>query len=273
MIERKTVIVTPDLALEWLDGNTHNRKLYQPVVERLAREMREGRWRLTHQGIAFNKAGVLIDGQHRLWAVVEAKRPIEFEVTRGLEDSAQEVVDIGLRRREVDILQLRGEKVDHVKVGVAKLLAVQLHGRIITQGDVVATFTRYAEAIHWVANAIKPVRGIRLAPVMTAIVRAYISGAASPTELIRFCQVLSDGMMTAPTDQPIILLRNALLAGRADRADQWYGKTERALAAYLKHETIKNLYVAPTELFPLRGETAPNTTKKKPAGKGRVQAR
>jgi hypothetical protein len=164
-------------------------------------------------------------------------------------------------------LQLRGEKVESVMIGMAKALAVQLYGRVISQADVVATFTRYSDAIHWVASAVKPVRGIRLAPVLTAILRAHISGIAPPTALVRFCQVLSDGIMTAPTDQPVILLRNALLSGRGNRTEQWYGKTERALAAYLKGETIKNLYIASTELFPLRDEPK---TKRKPVGRGRV---
>ena len=42
---------------------------YDPWI---ARDMKAGHWRLTHQGIAFDPAGVLIDGQHRLWAIVES---------------------------------------------------------------------------------------------------------------------------------------------------------------------------------------------------------
>ena len=62
--------VGPDLAARWLDGNTHNRPLKQTLVDRFVRDMQAGRWRLTHQGIAFDADGMLIDGQHRLWAIV-----------------------------------------------------------------------------------------------------------------------------------------------------------------------------------------------------------
>ena len=58
--------VTPSQAANWLEGNTHNRPVTQAHVERLAAEMSAGRWRLTHQGIAFSTRGVLLDGQHRL---------------------------------------------------------------------------------------------------------------------------------------------------------------------------------------------------------------
>ena len=37
--------VGPALAFRWLDGNTHNRPASQQHVERLARDMKAGRWR------------------------------------------------------------------------------------------------------------------------------------------------------------------------------------------------------------------------------------
>jgi len=61
--------VSPDMALKWLEGNTHNRPINQAHVNRLAKEITAGRWQLTHQGIAFDTKGILIDGQHRLWAI------------------------------------------------------------------------------------------------------------------------------------------------------------------------------------------------------------
>jgi hypothetical protein len=63
--------MTPALAEDFLTHcNTHNRTLADAHVETLANEMRAGRWQLTHQGIAFSPNRVLLDGQHRLWAVV-----------------------------------------------------------------------------------------------------------------------------------------------------------------------------------------------------------
>jgi hypothetical protein len=35
---------------------------------------------VTHQGIAFDTQGVLVDGQHRLAAIIEADRPVELTV-------------------------------------------------------------------------------------------------------------------------------------------------------------------------------------------------
>lgn len=66
------VHVTPDMAREWLDvGNVDNRTLRHAVVRRYADLMKRGEWRPTHQGVAFS-ARRLIDGQHRLTAIVES---------------------------------------------------------------------------------------------------------------------------------------------------------------------------------------------------------
>lgn len=66
-------VVTPAMATKWLEeGNTHNRKVRDSVVMRYAADMKAGRWKQTHQGIAFNGDGTLLDGQHRLFAIIEA---------------------------------------------------------------------------------------------------------------------------------------------------------------------------------------------------------
>jgi len=55
--------VGPELAIKWLEGNTQNRPIHGGHVQRLAQEILADRWRLTHQGIAFDTEGLLIDGE------------------------------------------------------------------------------------------------------------------------------------------------------------------------------------------------------------------
>lgn len=101
-------IVTPDKAKEYLATNEGNRKLNMRVAGQLASEIREGRWQLTHQGIAFDENGVLIDGQHRLTAVVLADTPAELMVARGVKPSENNLyaIDNGHRRSIRDMLQI-----------------------------------------------------------------------------------------------------------------------------------------------------------------------
>lgn len=101
--------ITPEIAEAWLGRNSHNRALRNRHVEDLAGAIKRGEWRLNGDAIRFAKDGSLLDGQHRLWAVIEAGQPIESLVIRGLERDVQETMDYGARRRLSDALRLRGE--------------------------------------------------------------------------------------------------------------------------------------------------------------------
>jgi hypothetical protein len=49
---------------------------------------------VTHQGIALDTDGVLIDGQHRLAAAVEADQPVDMLVITGVDAATFDVLDI-----------------------------------------------------------------------------------------------------------------------------------------------------------------------------------
>jgi hypothetical protein len=103
-------MVTPVKAGEWLEANTANRPLSKPVVKAFAEAMRRGEWVVTHQGIAFDTSGVLVDGQHRLAAIVEADMPVEVTVFTEVSEGAFDVLDTGKRRNAADVLAIEGEK-------------------------------------------------------------------------------------------------------------------------------------------------------------------
>lgn len=104
-------VITPAIAREYLKKNTdRNRKLSKKVVENYAATMREGNWYATHQGIAFNAKGELIDGQHRLKAIIEANVPVVMNVTRGVEsENGFFAVDIGRKRTMADTINMSDE--------------------------------------------------------------------------------------------------------------------------------------------------------------------
>lgn len=79
-MELKEIIITPEIAQDMLKYNTCNRQLSRNTVAKYARMMKQGEWYLSHQAIAFaeddNGNQILIDGQHRLAAVVQSQTPI-----------------------------------------------------------------------------------------------------------------------------------------------------------------------------------------------------
>ena len=102
--------ITPARAAELLEANTTNRPLSRPVVRSFAEAMRRGEWMVTHQGIAFDVNGVLVDGQHRLAAIIEADRPVELTVFTEVGEGTFDVLDTGKRRTAADVLAIEGEK-------------------------------------------------------------------------------------------------------------------------------------------------------------------
>ena len=99
--------ITPDLARRYLESNLHNRNLSKNRVKQFARDMDEGRWQsYSPQGISCDYEGRLIDGQHRLAAIVESGCSIVMLVIKGLPPQMQDVLDIGANRYMSQILAL-----------------------------------------------------------------------------------------------------------------------------------------------------------------------
>lgn len=91
-------VITPDDAIIWLEERAANRPVSDRVVKDYSRQMKEGWWQDTPQGIAFGVDGKLIDGQHRLWAIVEAKIPIKMNIVWDVPPQAFHIIDRGLPR-------------------------------------------------------------------------------------------------------------------------------------------------------------------------------
>lgn len=74
------VDVTPELALSWLSACKSGRTFSKQRVQKFAVPMRAGQWRLNHNGIAFANDGTLLDGLHRLLAVVSSGKTVPMIV-------------------------------------------------------------------------------------------------------------------------------------------------------------------------------------------------
>jgi hypothetical protein len=91
--------VTPEIAKAFLLFNFDgNRKINNSRIDYYAKQMTNDQWKLTHQGIAFDKAGVLIDGQHRLHAIVQSGKTVPMLVIEDLEHEGFKAMDSGMAR-------------------------------------------------------------------------------------------------------------------------------------------------------------------------------
>lgn len=256
--------VTPELAFHWLEGNTHNRPLSQAKVEDFARQMKAGRWALSPQGISFDTTGLLMDGQHRLWAVIEANVTIRMHVSFNVPPDCRWVLDTGGRRSNQDVLNLTGEvgQVNSLHLATLRAMIAGLSARParFAPREEANLFGRHREAIDFTLGHLgaRIGKGLGTAYTRAVIARAYYS--AERGLLAHFCDVLSSGVTADESDYGIITLRDFLLGlagdgnGRAVKRLR-YAKTEWALDAFLDGRVPKRLFGSDVELFPLPEET------------------
>lgn len=107
-MQTQTILVTPAMARDMLRKNPRNRTLRRSNVHYLANEIKSGRWKLTHQGVAVASDGTLLDGQHRLNAIIEADTSALINVSYDCDPSLFTVIDTGSARTNADVLRIAG---------------------------------------------------------------------------------------------------------------------------------------------------------------------
>lgn len=130
----ETVLVTPELAEEWLSRNYQlNRTINWVKVREYAGDMESGRWNETIANpIRFTKDGTLIDGQQRLSAVVESGCSILMYVQKDLSIDDFNYIDIGAKRKAADFI--RGEKSAKSLAAVSRMTYATKKGTANLQG-------------------------------------------------------------------------------------------------------------------------------------------
>lgn len=260
VVER--ILITPDQAMEWLEKtNTNNRKVSDKHVQRLARDMTEGKWVLTHAGIAFDPEGTLLDGQHRLWAICFSGVAVEMFVWRNVEPQSMMAIDCGKTRSLADILNIAGENGDVSKNHLATLRAMLggfVNPPVLSPSEASEALRRHHDAIRFaVANlpTVTSARGVNTAITRAVVARTYYS--VDRAMLKDFCRKLTTGIVTSGDEGIVVLLRQHLQENRGSSYSQRmlrYGKVQRVLSAWLKAENPSRIYPASIEQFPLPEE-------------------
>lgn len=132
-IETRWVLVTPEIAKLYLVANTENRNQRLKHIDRLVSDMTEDRFLITHQGIAFDENGEMIDGQHRCEAIIESGKNQWMLVTTGLPSEAKRVIDGGAKRAAHDFMPGKFKALR--AGGIRIMLAIEACGYEFTGGE------------------------------------------------------------------------------------------------------------------------------------------
>ena len=230
--------VTPAQAEEWLTRNFRNRSISEDVVAAYARDMANGVWAATHQGIAFNDRDELVDGQHRLKAIIASGRTVRMMVTFGLpakikdaEVTTMDAIDRGRTRSVADQLKIQhGMKNGSVIAAVTATLGTLCYGertRRLSVGQTLEIFRAFEPEVLWLIERRSKEHGLRAAGVLAAFAFALAAERGAKDTKIAAAYELLVGDAKIEAGRPLRYLRDFL---RSDEARLLSRGTDRGVA-------------------------------------------
>lgn len=221
-------IITPEKAREYLKRNCrNNRKIGERRVQNYAKDMAAGAWQLNGEAIKFNKDGILIDGQHRLLAVIKAGVPIKMLVIRDV-DNTVSLYDRGYSRATYSSLLMSGvnkELANTITCGVAKLKLMMSKGRSYYSDNQIEQFlldnadaliTAKAIGCKYTVSKNKTARVCTNNVVFVTALFDAINAGESKKDLEKFCEIISTGFYDDKSQTSAVVCRNDLISRAID---------------------------------------------------------
>lgn len=135
------VEISPDLAKQYLKRNAGNRPLDKSITNYYADQMGDGEWVTdTGEPIKFDISDRLVDGQHRLNAVILHGKPMSFWVCWGVPKEAFLALDKGKKRTAADNFAIRGIK-NHNEVSATVGAYLKIKSNFFDTNKVMASRT------------------------------------------------------------------------------------------------------------------------------------
>jgi hypothetical protein len=221
-IRFETKLVTPEEARELLKNNPRNRSMYLKNVTKYAFDMGRGAWRLnTAEPIKIAENGRLIDGQHRLAAIVEAGVPVDMLFAYNVPEDVMDIIDTGMKRTNSDMFQIRGvDSAPLVSSSIRKFLVYSTTkntnpNSINVPYDII--WNEYEKNTEKWNEIIREIKGLtkNFKFVEPSVLTAWyaICKGISPVDSRIFFDKLVTGIGLTEKD-PILVLRNLMITGK-----------------------------------------------------------
>jgi hypothetical protein len=235
------VVMSPEWANQLLQNNNHNRKLRPNKVAEIAQDIATGRWMLNPQPIAVSSEGWLLDGQHRLRAIILAKQPVPIMLATDCPPECFKTIDIGIVRSNTDFFKIEGIKYaanigpviryvefyrnipgviwNHNSYPMSK---TQIHELYMDQQDA------YDKAIEAGARAYGKCKQVN-----PSILAAMIHLAKNKTKALEYAEQIGSGIGLNVTS-PIYMWRQALINGVTRSRTHGMSNSQLQLAGFIK---------------------------------------
>jgi hypothetical protein len=213
--------ITPELAQYWLCRNHNNRSLRGARISALARDMTNGQWAYTGEAIKFSVDGNLIDGQHRLYAILKSGKSIESLVVVGVAEAAQAYMDCGAKRTAADALAFRGEINSTLTAATCRFAVTLQYQRFsgrdsgVSHAEIMTWMNEHPEIRKNIANVARHASKIDIKPSVMAYALWKMT-ALAPSEAAYFFTDIVEMRTEGPGD-PIYALLSRLRTARQNR--------------------------------------------------------
>jgi len=228
-MKQKTITVTPTIAERYLEHNINNRSIKKGKLEKFAYSLSAGQWVQNGDSIRFDTTGTLIDGQHRLKAVIVSQVPLLNQlVITGLAPEAWRTIDDGTKRTDADLLQRHGVKSASGKAAISKVLMLIERGfspenksqkNLITKEELETWVLEHEDEltrINPVAESASPICGF--SKTALGIVMYEINKHFGPDMEAEFIGGLRDGVPYGDErNDPRVRVRNWMLRKQRQR--------------------------------------------------------
>jgi hypothetical protein len=256
------ITITPGMAEILLTLNVRNRRIRRARVAKIVKALREGRWKYTGDIIRVASDGTLIDGQHRLLAIIEAGRSAVCDVKFGLDPEVFKVLDTQASRSGCDTFHIDGIENSALAAAVCRLVihydAGMPRGRQAIDNDDLLQFARDNPDIAAACTAGQTLaqrHNLKCAP--TPIATAYFlinRSRANRDQSARFFETLRTGLKVVRRRDPAKVLREYIMKDR--RAGEQFANEALlaniliAWAAYKAGKGITTVEPVPGSGFP-----------------------
>jgi hypothetical protein len=245
--------ITPQVAQSWLSKGSNFRVLDKKRAKRMAEDIVANGWALDGNPIKFDSSDALVDGQHRLHAIVLAGISVKAWVMTGADPST---VDTGKARTASQMFRAEGKRYYEVLASAATLLWRHDHGTLSPSHTIVPTLRDVAateEENPLLERAADACAQFRLGPASHLTFLNALISRATPQLAARFTKAMVTGSDLEEGD-PILLFRNRMIVNKASVA-KLHTWTKLALLIvcwnkWHKGEPTRTLRLRSTEEWP-----------------------
>lgn len=249
--------IGPDIARSYMLANTKNRKLNERHMKQLVAAMLASEWWMNGETIIFGADGSLLNGQHRLMAIITSGVEVDVLVVRGIDREAFRTLDGGRVRRTGEVLTMEGEK-----NGNALSAAVQALVSFVDCGGNVAgsTFSGRKATAPLTSRVLEvhPIIRMSVAEMhrntifrnQHASMLHYLVWNVSPRKAEEFASVMANGHHDI--GRPFVIFRETLVRTpmRTDLRRSYCAKAIKAFNAEMSGDRPKMLKFISGEEFP-----------------------